>query len=225
MPNTMLNSFDSHLFTQFGLDSAKLTMAASVIHSFGEAGQYRGTVRRGAGPEATFYVSVDKHCAVAQENIDLARIVAGPPNAGDCCGAGGEHRFVVHPKGYVLFHVGGGAGGFSVNVRIASDEPDLPAYDTQRQLLPGDRFAGVLLRPGTYVMRNLLTQAEGELVVAYPVLGKTPNRPSPVSIESGAYFEPRRVELVPAQGIVFDIQQAAHIQVELVRPDDGPRGG
>lgn len=219
----MLSNFDSYLFTQFGLDSAALTMPASVIHSFCEAGQYRGTVRRSAGPEATFYVSVDKHCAVAQVNIDLAKIVAGPPDAGECCGDGGEHRFVVHPKGYVLFHVGGGAGGYSVNIRIASEERALPAYDT-RQLQPGDRFAGVLLRPGTYSMRNQAGKAEGELVVAYPVLGRTPNRPAPVSIVCGDYFDPPRVELVPAQGIVFDIQQAAHIKVELLRADDGPKG-
>lgn len=218
----MLSNFDHNLFTQIGLDSAALTIPASVIHSFGVAGEYRGTVRRKAGPEATFYVTVDKNCAVAQVNIDLAKIVAGPPSAGECCGTGGEHRFVVHPKGYALFHVGGGAGGYSVNIRIASEERNLKAYDT-RQLQPGDRFAAVLLRPGTYLMRNALTKAEGELVVAYPVIGQTPNRPAPVTIECGHHFEPRSLKLLPAQGIVFDIQQAAHIQVELLRPDDGPK--
>src|SRR6266545_1626719 len=113
----MQNTFDRNLFTQIGLDSGAITMLGSVVHSFGEPGEFRGTVRSGAQPEATFYVSVDKNCAIAQVTIDLATLAGTAPSRGDstkdgsCCddhGKPDEKRFVVHPKGYAVFHVSGG---------------------------------------------------------------------------------------------------------------------
>lgn len=218
----MLTTFDRFLFTQIGLDSASLTMLGTVVHGFREAGEYRGTVRVSDRPEATFYVSVDKSCAVAQANIDLAKLTAGNDTDAGCCDKRAGPRFVVHPKGYAVFHVGSGPGGYSVNVRRADEDPKLKAYDS-RELQPGDIYSAVLIRPGTYSVTNTLSKAQGEFTVAYPVVGKTAFRPPPpVNIECGQGFDPRAVQLQPSQGINVHVKVPARIKIELTRPDDGP---
>ena len=235
----MFNTSDRYLFTQLGLDSAALTRLGSIVHGPREPGEYRGTVR-GAGklPEATFYVSVDPDCAVAQVDIDLARLMGEPgrgaatPPASDCgCGGGaagaggGVPRFIVHPKGYLVFHVGAGAGGFSVNLRRAEEDPGHKAWDSRVQLQRGDIFAAVVMRPGDYEMRNLLTGARAELAVAYPVVGETAFKPPPaLHVQCGKAFEPSAVRLLPTQGLNVHVEEAAHLRIELLRPDDGPQG-
>jgi hypothetical protein len=228
----MQRTFDPYLFSQIGLDSGAITMLGSVVHSFGEPGEYRGTVRSGKESEATFYVSVDKNCAVAQVNIDLAKLAGTAPSRStevkdsECCGDDSrpdESRFVVHPKGYAVFHVSGGRGGYSVTIRRADENREVKAYDTQT-LQPGDTFAAVLLRPGVYSIRNLLLKAAGEVTVSYPVIGKAAYRPpAPLNIEVGDKIEPRTVSLHPAQGLNLHVKSAARIKIELVKPDDGPR--
>jgi hypothetical protein len=218
----MQTSLDRFLFTQVGLDSGMLTMLGAVIHSFGDAGEYRGTVRTTDGPEATFYVGVDKNCAVAQVNIDLARLAGAMEQAHASGAPCAEPRFIVYPKGYAVFHVGSGPGGYSVNVRRAVEDPDVKAYDS-RELQPGDIFSAMLLRPGVYSMRNLSSSAQGELTVAYPVIGQTAFRPPPpINVECGEGFDPGAVQLQPSQGINFHVKAPARIKIELVRADDGP---
>lgn len=227
----MITTFDRFIFTQVGLDSAALTMLGTIVHCPRVAGEYRGTVRAGGLPEATFYVSVDPQCAVAQVNVDLASLMAPAAGAtkaaGDgCCGSddgGSSPRFTVHPKGYIVFHVGGGAGGFSVNLRRADEDVNHKAWDT-RQLQAGDIFSAVVIRPGTYAMRNLVSGAEGELTVAYPVVGKTAFKPPPpLQVECGKSFEPSAVHLLPSQGLNVHICEPAHLRIELLRADDGPK--
>ncbi len=223
----MPNTFDRFLFTQIGLDSASLTMLGSVVHGFQEPGEYRGTVRAGGLPEAAFTVSVDKQCAVAQVNIDLDQLLNPDAKTGDtaCCADGSGPRFVVHPKGFVVFHVGRGRGGYAVNVRRADENPELKAYDT-KQLQPGDVFAAMLIRPGTYRISNVLNQAEGELTVSYPVIGKTAFKPPPpLHLECGEGFEPKALKLYPSQGLNVHVKVPAHLKIELLRADDGPGSG
>ena len=219
----MNNLLDRNLFTQIGLDSGAVTMLGSVVHRFGEAGEYRGTVRSGDRLQATFYISVDPGCAVAELLIDLAKLTAPRSPQDDCCGEeAGKKRFIVHPRGYAVFHVSSGAGGYHVNIRRADEKREVPAYDT-RALQPQDIFAGVLLRPGTYTIRNLLTHASAEATVSYPVSGETAYRPpAPMSVEVGDTIEPRHLELRPAQGFNMHVKVPARIKIELTKPDDGP---
>jgi hypothetical protein len=217
----MTAMFDRNLVTQIGLDSGALTMLGAVVHSFREPGQYRGTVRSGDLPEAVFYISVDKSCAVAHATIDLAKLVPAT-DATPCRPPPGDLRFLVHPKGFVLFNVSGGPGGYSVNVRRATEDPEVKAYDSRR-LEPGDVFSGVLFRPGTYSIRNLLSQATAEASVAYPVVGDTAYRPPAAAVAQCAEtIEPHRIELQPMQGLNFEIKVPARIRIELTAPDDGP---
>jgi hypothetical protein len=219
----MATTFDRNVFTQIGLDSGALTSLGAIVHSFSEPGEYRGTVRTDDLPEAVFYVSVDKSCAVAQVNIDLAKL--GDPEAAEECAAGsGGPRFVVHPKGYAVFHVSSGAGGYSVNVRRAEENPELQAYDTRRALERGDIFSTVLFRPGTYLLRNTLTRAEARVTVAYPTVGDAAYRPPPAAAaDCGERIEPSQIELSPMQGLNLTVTAPARINIELLEADDGPR--
>jgi hypothetical protein len=212
----MNTTFDHNLFTQVGLDSGALTMLGAIVHSFGEPGEYRGVVRRGTEPEATFYISVVRDSPVAQANVDLSKLVQSTP------GADSGNRFVVNPKGHVVFHVTGGSGGFSVLVRRAEEDAAVPVFDS-RELKEGDIFSAIILRPGTYAVRNHLNKATTEVTVSYPRLGKTAYRPpSPVKAESGARaIEPGRISLGPGQGLNLHVKAPSHFKIDLVRPDDG----
>jgi hypothetical protein len=218
----MPTNFDRHFFSQIGLDSGALTMLGAVVHGFGEPGAYRGIARRGAEPEATFYITVDKASPVAQVNIDLAALVE-PQKPGTCgCGTR-EGPFVVNPRGYAVFRVSGGAGGFSVHVQRAVDEANPKIFDS-RELQDGDIFSAIIIRPGTYSVENLLTKAKAELKVAYPKLGTTAYRPpGPLTAECARHsIDPAKLDLQPGQGVNFHAKAPSRIKIELVKADDGP---
>jgi hypothetical protein len=216
-------TFDRNLFSQIGLDSGSLTMLGAVTHSFREPGEYRGTVDTEEGGRAVFYISVDKDSPAAQVNIDLAAL-AQPSETGKPCGCeGSQNRFSVNPKGYAVFHVSRGTGGYHVHVRRARENAEERVFDS-RQLDDGDIFSAVILRPGTYSVVNAHTEARAEIVVPYPQVGETPYRPpAPVRVQATrGHFEPRRIELQPGQGLLFECKTPSRIRIELEKPDDGP---
>jgi hypothetical protein len=232
----MAIAMDRNFFTQVGLDSGSLTMLGCLLHRFSDPGEYRCVVLSGESTGAVFYVTSDPECAVASANIDLAALAgAAPATAGgasgpDCgCGSGaqgsadGQH-FVVHPRGHAVFHVSGGAGGYSVHARLAVEDRDVLGYDTTA-LVGGDIFSAVLMRPGRYSVRNTLSEARAEVTVGYPGTGQTAYKPPPPEvIDVRDEFQPARVALRPMQGLNFNIHTAARILIELEEPDDGPRG-
>jgi hypothetical protein len=216
----MATTFDQNFFTQIDRDSGALTMLGTVVHSFGEPGEYRATVS-GGDSGATFYISVDKSCAVGAVQIDLASL-ANPPADSASDGCKGDSRFVVHPKGYAVFHVSGGSGGYWVTARKADEDPDVKPYDT-RELQEGDFFSAILLRPGTYSIKNTLSDAEARVTVSYPTTGPRPFQPpDPRLIDVRAAFEPADIEVRPMQGLNFSVHMPARIVIELIEPDDGP---
>jgi hypothetical protein len=229
-------TLDRNFFTQAGLDSGSLTMLGVIVHTFAEPGEYRGVVLSGDKNEATFYVSVDLDCAVASVNIDLASLAGtvltnetGAASAApDCCSGqddrgGAGPRYVVHPKGYAVFMVSGGSGGFAVHLRKADEDPELQVYDT-RILKPNDVYSAVLMRPGKYSVRNALGKASAEVTVSYPGDGRTAYKPpAPAEVELGETFEPERIALKPMQGLNFTVNADARIVIELEEADDGPR--
>jgi hypothetical protein len=216
----MSATLDRNFFTQIGLDSGALTMLGTVVHSFGEPGEYRAVVS-GGNQQATFYISADRSCAVAGVEIDLASVANPSPGSNSCAGQGAPH-FVVHPKGYAVFHVSGGSGGYWVTARRADEDPDIKPYDT-RELQDGDFFSAILLRPGTYSIKNMLSDARARVTVTYPVTGNAPYQPpEPRLIDVAATIEPDDVVVQPMQGLNFNVHRAARIVIELLEPDDGP---
>ena len=177
-------TFDQNLFTQFGLDSGSLTMLGSVIHSFQEPGEYRGSVHKAGGGQAVFYITVDKNSPAAHANIDLASLREySDAIAKECCDDSNENHFTVNPRGYVVFHVSAGSGGFSVHVRRAEEDPKEKVFNSQA-LGEGDIFSAVIIRPGTYSVVNRLAKTKAEVVVSYPKIGKTAYRPpAPVRVQ------------------------------------------
>jgi hypothetical protein len=235
-------TFDKNLFTQIGLDSGSLTMLGGVTHRFLEPGQYRGAAYRGKENLGSFYINVDKNSPVAQANIDLttfesnpaAPAISGAPaaNTGSTsCGCQestlAETKFELNPKGYAVFHVSAGAGGFSVLVAKAVEDPKEQNQFDSRELKGEDIFSAVILRPGTYSVTNALAKGKGEVTVSYPKVGKKPYRPpNPVKVECSARgFEPKNVELQPGQAILFYCKVPSRIKLELLKADDGPDGG
>ncbi len=218
---------DPNLFTQTTLDSGALTMLGSIVHQFGEPGEYRGTVRRGDEIERVFYLSVDKESSVAAADIDLARLAGALPqeDGGKCKDDDArEARFSVNPRGYALFRVSGGSGGYSVNLRKAQRDDKTPVFNST-VLAEGARFAARILRPGTYAVVNGEGKGKAKLTVSYPPKAFSNYRPpDPQQVKvTRKGFEPDRIELKPAQGLVFECEEPARIVIELVEPDDGPK--
>lgn len=218
-------SFDQNLFTQTSLDSGSLTILGAIIHTFQKPGEYRGSVHKGEGRQAVFYLNVDKESSVASVNIDLASL---PEYLGEdekeCCDEGKESRFTVNPRGYVVFHVSRGSGGFSVHVRQAVEDPKEKVFNSQ-ELGDGDIFSATIIRPGAYTVTS--KRAKAEVVVSYPEVGKTAYRPpAPVRVMvTPEGFEPARIELKPGQGLVFEVKGSARIVIKLAKADDGPKQG
>lgn len=212
-----------------GLDSGALSMLGAVVRRFEEPGEYRGTVRRGNAIERVFYLSVDKESPVAAADIDLAKLAGTSPQpeetAGSCCPAEAEARFSVNPRGYVLFRVSGGRGGYSVNVRRADPDEKTPVFNSTA-LDGGANFTARVLRPGTYSVTNTAGKARASLTVAYPPKAFSGYRPpEALRVEvTDKGFRPEKIELKALQGLIFDCRAPARIVIALERADDGPRG-
>lgn len=218
---------DPNLFAQTGLDSGALTMLGAVVHRFEEPGEYRGTVKLGDAVERVFYLTVDKESPVAAADIDLAHLAGSrsKQTAVDEYCSTEEPWFSVNPRGYALFRVSEGKGGFSVTLRRADPDEGTPVFNSI-VLADGAIFSARVLRPGTYSVTNAVGRTRAQLVVAYPpkpFSGYRPPEPLRVEVaESG--FEPEKIALKPAQGLIFECQTPSRIVIELVEPDDGPRG-
>jgi hypothetical protein len=225
-------TFDPHLFTQIGLDSGALTMLGTVVHAFHDPGEYRCVVHEGADVKAVFTVSSDKTSPAAQASIDLESLVSGPrpshPTGCECCKDApdrGPLKFVVNPRGYVLFHVSRGAGGYYVHARRMDAEEEDRGYDS-RTLADGDVFTAIVIRPGTYSVVNGLTGARGELLVNYPKRGEKRYRPpAPVRVVcSQKAIDPNKLQVDPGQGVIFESRGPSRVVIKLEKADDGPKG-
>lgn len=214
-----------HLFTQTGVDSGSLTILGAVIHRFPELGEYLGVAER-EGETRSFRLTVDEASSAMQVNVDLATLKPAPARDSEfkCRGeeAGPIHRYVVHPAGYVLFHVSRGPGGYAVRVGRLVEQGE-PVFDSTK-LDGDDLFAVTLIRPGTYSVRNLITNASGEIIVSYPK-GEGAHRPSEaVEIQcTKKAIRPARVRIQAVQGQVYRFRTPSRIAIQLVTPDDGPK--
>ena len=221
-------TIDPNLYTQIGLDSGSLTMLGSIVHSLQEPGQYRVAVHHGETVEKVCFVTADNNSPAAQVTIDLASTPPGTAAAASDCGCGSSKQdsFTVNPRGYVLFRVSGGSGGYYAHVRRIDADVKDRGYDT-RTLNAGDLFSAAILRPGTYSVSNTLTRATGEIVVSYPQPGERPYvPPPPVRVICGPNsLEPARLQIQPGQAVIFEARTATRIVIRLERPDDGPRAG
>jgi hypothetical protein len=222
-------TLDSNLFDQVGLDSGSLTMLGSVIHNFSDPGEYRGVIYSKRDKTSVFYLTVDKNSPVAQVNIDLAELIEPMESDGmdksKCSSINSEleSHFTLNPKGYAVFHVSRGAGGYAVRVEKASENESHRRSFDSRELKDGDIFSAIIIRPGKYSVTNLITKARGEIVVAYPRVGREAYHPKdPVRVElEQKVAKIKTAEIDPGQGVLYHIKAPSRIKIELLEPDDG----
>lgn len=217
-------SLNRHLFTETGTDSGALNVLGTVVHQFEDTGEYRIDLFREDRHVTHRYLVVDDEEPRTQVTLDAATL----PEVQDrdsherscCC----DDHDVLHLRenGQFVFDVSRGPGGFAVRVTEADDGD--PAFDS-RELGEADHFAATLMRPGRYVARQLEGDAELAVTVPYPT-GEGRGVPEPERIgvtEDG--FDASAVEVHTGQGLVFDIDTGARIEIELEEPDDGDSDG
>jgi len=215
-------TLNREMFTTSTFDSGSLGVLASVVHQFTAPGRYRAVVQRHAAVVGTTFFEVSETAGL-QLDVDLAAVHrAGPATAADCgcdpARAGSALLPAVSPQGYVLFFASSG-GGYSVAVGPDTERGPV-AFDSQN-LGAGDLFALSLLEPTVYTMVNRHGGAPGEIVVVFSAeraRGLQNLEPQYVDV-SRAGFQPSRLQVSSAQGIVFRVQAAARIVVEKRDPE------
>jgi hypothetical protein len=215
--------FNSLFLNQTTFDSASPLGSAVVVHRFDDEGEYDVELgREGAVPDRVV-LSVAPRAKKAQASqassvtIDVAGAAPGT--------IAGLRHSKLDAGGYTAFTSAHARSSGSVIVARKRGAKDAE-FDSRRLGEP-DIFAVTLVRPGLYAVRNTLAKAEGRIVVTYPVVGERPYRPAdPVGVLCTTKgFDPERLEIGPAQGIIFRFDTAAHLVVELLEPDDGPKAG
>jgi hypothetical protein len=195
-------------------------MLAYVVHQF-PAGRYHAVVQREGQNAGSKRFVVDESTKSMQLTIDLAQVAtpARASAAGCDCQEPSEIS-TVSPKGYVLFYVSDGPGGYSVVAREESGAA--PMFDSAT-LSPGDLFAASLLEPSTYSMVNQAGGGTGEIQVT-PVPEGTNPRTLPtqyVDVNSNS-FNPANVSVHSAQGLVFRIKGPARVAINK-KPGKEPK--
>ncbi len=214
------------VFSQVNVDSASLTMLTSIVHQVSEAGIYDGTIIRGSDTVGLFRLAATDltptNCfeeAKSQVNIDLKSLDLPVADQIDSLST---NCFKVRTGGYAVFHVSGGAGGYSVELQ-KTGEQKTKVFDSKK-LDENDNFIATVLRPGTYNITNVDNKTNSELVVAYPEIGKIPKQPQAVKVECTAKgITPGKIKINPTEPLVFSFKASSRIKIELTKPEDRPR--
>ena len=214
---------DRELFDQIGLDSGALTLLGNVVHQLDRPGIYRLSVQQSGGEVADAVLEVTDDADAEQITVDLAGVDDSTDTKAERTGCCDESttRHRMRPGGYVLFHVGSGPDAYAAVLGLLGDGGPEVVFDS-RSLQRGDRFVATVLRPGRYVVSNLENGSNGVLEVAYP------GREAPVELRAEPIevsvadrgVDPAEVTTKPARPVVYVIQTAARMRIELQEPYD-----
>jgi hypothetical protein len=204
-----------NILTQPNFDSGALAGMASIAHPITEPGHWR-LETHGHGVATLTYDILVRDGGAPKVAITLGSSV----RQADCC-EGSE--LILAPNG--MLNLNGGSARHGSYALLYRGSDTNPVWDT-RALGPGDYFAFMPLRPGTYSVSNELGRAKGTLQVAYP----DPRRiaegrraaAQPVHVRAGLALDPNGVEIDPGQLVVFAIEGPARLVAELSKADDGP---
>ena len=216
---TMKPFVNVQAFTQ-DIDSGSLGMLGMVIHRFDEPGDYQISIYQGERLDRTVRLKLNKESRTMQLNMDLA---SEQKNIGrNChCKEDDPRELEMAPQGHIVFYVSHGLGGHRVSVTRAAERP-VKSFDSV-ELGSGDIFVANLVRPGTYSVSNVLSNAKGAIVVSYPQVGRTRyTPPEPLTIDSAHTFSQENIKIQPGQGQIYRIKDKSRIKIQLVKPDDGP---
>ena len=207
--------FNARLLTTSTFDSGALGVLAYVAHQF-PPGRYHAVAQKEGQDAGSTRFRVDEASTVMQLTIDLASVAAPlrAPRADDCnCRAADAPEIpAVSPKGFVLFHVSGGAGGYSV---VAREESGAAPPFNSATLSDGDLFAVSLLEPATYSMANKAGAAAGTIQVTPIPEGTNPRASETQYAEvTKDAFSPASISVHSAQGLVFRIKGPARVAID-----------
>lgn len=214
---------NTHALSSERFDSARLGVLAMIAHPLPQPGSYLGAVMDGEINVGRFLIDVQAEHTPGQVDLDLHR--ARP---GSAVSDRPAITYKLKTGGYLMLLVSQGAGGFRVVLdRVAEEKKGrdkaAATFDSTK-LGKGDLFLLTLLRPGRWRMSEPGRGGEGTIVVSYPVPGKQAYRPAePVWVKlRDRAFEPDKVQIGPAQTVVFAIEtEPVSVVVSLGAPDDG----
>lgn len=224
MTTTTAPGLNRYLFTETGADSADLNVLGTLVHRFPDEGDYLVRVRRGDELVGSRLLAVSDDYHTIQATYDLASFDdADAGDAPDGCSCEGDFD-CIREDGVAVFHVGSGPGGYSVTVDPVGERRERREFDSD-ELVEDDLFSVLLLRPGRYTARNEVDGAEMTVTVRYPD-GRTDAARQDaelVAVDDDG-FDAEAIELDPARGLSFLIEDPAHIVIELDEAD-GRAGG
>jgi hypothetical protein len=230
--NIKINRF---LFSQTTIDSGSLTPHSTLVCKFTDPGEYQGIIMKGSGIVSRFKLNVlderpssrlsslstinsketsqltDVNKQVSdtsnQINIDLSNIMS---------------IYTLKKGDYAVFYVSTGAGGYSIEIYRFEKGSQIKTFDS-KELKDGVIFSAMVIRPGTYLIKNTINDAKAELVINYPELGKMKKILIPINIESNTKeIVPNKINIDPSQGLIFRINTLSRIRIELTKPEDRP---
>lgn len=220
MTTTTAPGLNRYLFTETGADSAALNVLGTLVHRFPDEGDYLIRVRRGDELVGSRLLAVSDDYHTIQATYDLASF--DDVNAGDDpdgCSCEGDFD-CIREDGVAVFHVGAGPGGYSVTVDPVGERRERREFDSD-ELVEDDLFSVLLLRPGRYTARNEVDGAEMAVTVRYPD-GRTDAARQDaelVTVDDDG-FDAEAIELDPARGLSFLIEDPARIVVDLDTVDE-----
>ena len=212
-----------YLFTETGADSAALNVLGTLVHRFPDEGDYLIRVRRGDELVGSRLLAVSDDYHTIQTTYDFASFDdAGAGDDPDGCSCEGDFD-CIREDGVAVFHVGAGPGGYSVTVDPVGERRERREFDSD-ELVEDDLFSVLLLRPGQYTARNEVDGAEMAVTVRDPD-GRTDaaRRDAALVTVDDDGFDTEAIELDPARGLSFLIEDPARIVVDLDTADE--RGG
>lgn len=219
-------TLNRYLFTETGTDSGALNVLGTVVTQFEDTGTYRIELFDGERYLTHRSLVVSQDEPAMQVSIDFASLPERRQNRGHKpkCTCNDHETLRLRENGYLLLHVSQGPGAYAAIIHEADADRDRPDFDS-RELEEGAYFSVLLLRPGKYVARNELGEGEFEFAIPHPDLEEgldIPGEPLRVSVTERG-FQAEEAELLPTQGLVFEIETEARVVVEHLE-DDGDGG-
>jgi hypothetical protein len=207
------------VFTTSRFDSSSLAVLATLIHRFNEPGEYELFIRRGDAVVHRELVRVVKGGAINQIDVDLAN----PEKALARCE---EKAYVLNLGGVMTFYATAGKSSYSVAVSQIGEKEKLVLLDSRGLVPEGDWYAVTLVQPGVY--KVYAGEASGVITVMMPKPGGDYRTDQATLIETGKEgFSREAPRIFAGQTLVFQMNVAAQVRVELVEPDQvmlQPRG-
>jgi hypothetical protein len=227
---------NTRFLNQTKFDSAAPTGTAVVAHELKAGDSYELAVQRrdqvlNRVPMTVMPMPDAQAMAAATPGAERAEPVPRVPTSFDLSklartGRAAPEDTSVAVGGWVSFSSSQDMAGHHVMVRRMKDAQTRgeTVFDSRR-LDDRSVYALTLLQPGRYSLKNAIDGKKAEIVVSYPQVGDAPYRPpEPLQIQvTKEGFGSKRIQLSPAQGIIFRFQTKSRIEIELVEPDKGPR--